>query len=82
MATAAEAAQDMTRVLDAVTQAKLFLEALDKADEARDASTARARPSALRIALQLAEAAAERVTEYLASQEASPPVNPRDGGGF
>lgn len=78
MATSGEIAQDMTRVLDALVQARRYVEAHDNADTARSAKDTR---SPLRNALELAERAGERVHDYLSNQESTAHgLNMRDGG--
>lgn len=75
MATASEAAQDMARVLDALTRARRLATSLDEVETARHGD----RRSSITTELEHAEKAGERVAAYL-HEVAATPLNPRDGG--
>jgi hypothetical protein len=78
MIRAGEIVLDMRRVLDTLVKARRFLAAQDSADAIRAGSTTD-RPSALRIELEHAEEAGNRVYDYITEGTAS--IAPtRDGG--
>lgn len=67
MGTAAEAAQDMARVLESLVAARLFVAAYETADAVREGKRQVTQPSVLHRQLDLAEKAGERVHAYLTS---------------